>query len=170
MGIVSLFITDFFMHLWHMAWFFKWYISAICRSYWLYNAKIAHRPTNRHRLINHRDDFTLMTISIIIGDGYFGRGDLMFIASGLCWGLFSVLLRKWSFSAWHIMCGVAIWSAVIYSLIYAIFITPAFHTATPTHLAIQGIFHGIFVVIIATLTYAEAVAKLVSSKQVVSPT
>ena len=38
--------------------FFKWYISAICRSYWLYNAKIAHRPTNRHRLINHRDDFT----------------------------------------------------------------------------------------------------------------
>lgn len=102
----------------------------------------------------------LMTISIIIGDGYFGRGDLMFIASGLCWGLFSVLLRKWNFSAWHIMCGVAIWSAVIYSLIYAMFITPAFHTALPTHLAIQGIFHGIFVVIIATLTYAKAVAKI----------
>ena len=34
----------------------------------------------------------------------------------------------------------------------------------------SGYFHGIFVVIIATLTYAEAVAKLVSSKQVVSPT
>lgn len=101
-----------------------------------------------------------MTVSMIIGDGHFGRGDLMFIASGLCWGLFSVLLRKWSFSAWHIMCGVAIWSAIIYTLIYACFVTPAFDQAKPLHLVFQGIFHGIFVVIIATLTYAKAVAQI----------
>lgn len=101
-----------------------------------------------------------MTVSMIIGDGHFGRGDLMFIASGLCWGLFSVLLRKWSFSAWHIMCGVAIWSAIIYTLIYVCFVTPAFDQVKPLYLAFQGIFHSIFVVIIATLTYAKAVAQI----------
>ncbi|MFB6348860.1 DMT family transporter [Moraxella sp. ZJ142] len=102
----------------------------------------------------------VMVVMMANGSGSFGIGDAMFIASGICWGLFSVLLRKWSFSAWHIMCGVAIWSSVIYLPWYWLFVTPAFDAATPAHLAIQGVFHGIFVVIIATLTYAKAVAQI----------
>ena len=31
---------------------------------------------------------------------------------------------------------------------------------SPVHLAIQGIFHGVFVVIIATLTYVAAIQRL----------
>lgn len=102
----------------------------------------------------------LMVLMMAIDNGKFGYGDMMFIISGVFWGLFSVLLRKWHFSAWRIVCGVAVWSIIIYLPIYLAFITPAFDTVKPLHLAIQGVFHGVFVVIIATLTYAKAIVQI----------
>lgn len=103
---------------------------------------------------------TLMTVMMSIKDGGFGVGDAMFIGSAVCWGLFSVLLRRWSFTPWQVMSGVGIWSAVLYLPVYAVFVTPQFGDAKPLHLAVQGLFHGVAVVIVATLTYAKAVEKI----------
>ena len=58
------------------------------------------------------------------------------------------------------MASVAIWSAIIYLPIYALFLPKHFMEVSPVHLAIQGIFHGVFVVIIATLTYVAAIQRL----------
>lgn len=103
---------------------------------------------------------TLMTVMMSMSDDGFGIGDAMFIGSALCWGLFSVLLRRWSFSPWQAMSGVGVWSAILYLPAYVLFVTPRFADAEPLHLAVQGLFHGIAVVIVATLTYAKAVAKI----------
>lgn len=43
---------------------------------------------------------------------------------------------------------------------YAVFVTPQFGDVKPLHLAVQGLFHGVAVVIVATLTYAKAVEKI----------
>ena len=90
----------------------------------------------------------------------FGIGDGLFFISAIWWGVFTVLLRHWKLSAWHSMAGVAIWSAIIYVPIYMVFLPKNLSTPTPIHLFGQVIFHGIFVVIIATLAYVEAIKRL----------
>ena len=90
----------------------------------------------------------------------FGLGDLLFFISAVWWGIFTVLLKQWKLSAWHSMASVAIWSALIYLPIYILFIPKHFQEAEPVHLLIQGVFHGVLVVIIATLTYVAAIERL----------
>jgi drug/metabolite transporter (DMT)-like permease len=89
-----------------------------------------------------------------------GLGDLLFFISAVWWGIFTVLLKQWKLSAWHSMASVAIWSAIIYLPIYILFIPKHFQEAEPFHLLIQGLFHGVLVVIIATLTYVAAIERL----------
>lgn len=90
----------------------------------------------------------------------FGLGDLLFFISAVWWGIFTVLLKQWKLSAWHSMASVAIWSAIIYSPVYVLFVPKHFQEAEPIHLVIQGLFHGVLVVIIATLTYVAAIERL----------
>ena len=90
----------------------------------------------------------------------FGLGDILFFLSAVWWGIFTVLLKQWKLSAWHSMASVAIWSALIYLPIYILFIPKHFQQAEPVHLLIQGVFHGVLVVIIATLTYVAAIERL----------
>jgi len=90
----------------------------------------------------------------------FGIGDLLFFISAIWWGIFTVLLRQWQLSAWHSMAGVAIWSAIIYVPIYLLFLPKQLGQVALPHLFIQMIFHGVFVVIISTLTYVEAIKRL----------
>ncbi|WDZ50934.1 DMT family transporter [Acinetobacter vivianii] len=89
-----------------------------------------------------------------------GVGDLLLFISAIWWGIFTVLLKQWKLSAWHATAGVVIWSAIIYLPIYLLFIPKHFHEATPLHLLIQGLFHGVLVVIVATLTYVAAIERL----------
>ncbi|OTG80716.1 DMT family transporter [Acinetobacter sp. ANC 4648] len=90
----------------------------------------------------------------------FGFGDLLFLISAMWWGIFTVLLKQWKLSAWHSMAGVAIWSAIVYVPIYLLFLPKHLDQASLQHIVMQTIFHGIFVVIIATLTYVEAIKRL----------
>ncbi|MDO4894970.1 DMT family transporter [Moraxella sp.] len=102
----------------------------------------------------------LMGLMMVNDPAGFGFGDVMFLCSAVFWGLFSVMLRLWKFTPWQIVSGIATYSAIIYLPIYGLFFTPQLHLAKPVQLFTQAIFHGIFVVIIATLTYAKAVEKI----------
>lgn len=90
----------------------------------------------------------------------FGWGDVLFVMSAVLWAIFTVLLRKWQLSAWQAMCGVAIWSAIVYVPIYLLFLPKHLSAPEPIHLLMQTVFHGVFVVIIATLTYVAAIKRL----------
>lgn len=90
----------------------------------------------------------------------FGLGDGLFLLSAIWWGIFTVLLKQWKLSAWHAMAGVAIWSAIIFVPIYLLFFPKHWSDPEPMQLIGQVIFHGIFVVIVATLTYVEAIKRL----------
>ncbi|WP_436898929.1 DMT family transporter [Acinetobacter gyllenbergii] len=89
-----------------------------------------------------------------------GIGDLLLFISAIWWGIFTILLKQWKLSAWHATAGVVIWSAIIYLPIYLLFIPKHFQDAAPIHLLIQGLFHGILVVIVATLSYVAAIERL----------
>ncbi|KAF7275491.1 hypothetical protein GWI33_011665 [Rhynchophorus ferrugineus] len=90
----------------------------------------------------------------------FGLGDGLFLLSAMIWGTFTVLLKQSSLSAWQAMCSVAIWSAIVYIPIYILFLPKHLDDAQWQHLAIQTLFHGVLVVIVATLTYVEAIKRL----------
>lgn len=90
----------------------------------------------------------------------FSFGDALFFLSAVWWGIFTVLLKQWKLSAWHSMAGVAIWSALVYVPIYLLFLPKHLDQATLPHLVMQTIFHGVFVVIVATLAYVEAIKRL----------
>lgn len=90
----------------------------------------------------------------------FSLGDLLFFLSAVWWGIFTVLLKQWKISAWHAMAGVAIWSAVVYVPIYLVFIPKHLAEVQLNHLILQTFFHGVLVVIVATLTYIEAIKRL----------
>ena len=90
----------------------------------------------------------------------FSLGDLLFFISAICWGVFTVLLKQWKLSAFHSMAGVAIWSAIVYVPIYLLFLPKHLDQASMSHIVMQTLFHGIFVVIIATLAYIEAIKRL----------
>ncbi len=101
-----------------------------------------------------------MTTMIMAGAYHFNVGDAIFMACAFCWAGFSVLLREWQLTPWQAMCSTVFWSAVIYLPIYALFIGFSSPNASIVHLGIQGIFHSVLVMIVATVTYAMAVARL----------
>lgn len=58
------------------------------------------------------------------------------------------------------MAGVAIWAAIIFVPIYVLFLPKTLAHVQPVQLIAQVVFHGVFVVIVATLTYVEAIKRL----------
>lgn len=101
-----------------------------------------------------------MTAMILMGAYHFNVGDVIFVSCAFCWAAFSILLKEWQFTPWQTMSSSVIWSALIYLPIYALFIGFSSPDASWHHLAIQGIFHSVLVMIVATVTYAMAVARL----------
>ncbi|WP_373684144.1 DMT family transporter [Acinetobacter sp. YH12063] len=125
---------------------------------------IFKQPIDKHTWISvviMVSAISLMSYLMYVETGVaFGLGDLLFFISAIWWGIFTVLLKQWKLSAWHAMAGVAIWSAVVFVPIYLLFFPKHWSDPEPLQLIGQVIFHGIFVVIIATLTYVEAIKRL----------
>ena len=125
---------------------------------------IFKQPLDKHTWISvviMVSAISLMSYLMYVETGVaFGLGDLLFFISAIWWGIFTVLLKQWRLSAWQAMAGVAVWSAVVFVPIYLLFFPKHWSDPEPLQLIGQVIFHGIFVVIIATLTYVEAIKRL----------
>ncbi len=101
-------------------------------------------------------------VALMAQDGTFhvGLGDGFFVLAALCWGFYTALLKKWPMPPWQAMCGVAIWSALLYLPVYALWLPKGLMQASAVQIAVQALFQGVFVVIVAMLTYIGAIARL----------
>ncbi|MCL1622817.1 DMT family transporter [Moraxella sp. Tifton1] len=102
----------------------------------------------------------MMTGMILMGAYTFNLGDVIFLACAFCWSGFGILIKHWQLTPWQTLCGTVMWSAMIYLPIYTQFIGFSSPNASLVHLMIQGLFHGVLVMIVATITYAMAVVRL----------
>ncbi len=94
------------------------------------------------------------------GEFHLSIGDAYFVLGACFWGFYTVYLKRWMLPPWQAMAGVAIWTAVIYLPIYALWLPHNLSQVSTANMLEQGIFHGVFVVIIAMLTYIGAVERL----------
>ncbi len=102
----------------------------------------------------------MMGLMATSGQFHVGWGDGFFVLASLCWGFYTALLKKWSFPPWQAMCGVAIWSALLYLPVYVLALPKGLAGATWLQIGVQAVFQGIFVVIVAMLTYIGAIERL----------
>lgn len=102
----------------------------------------------------------MMAVMQYEGQFYLSIGDAFFVLGAALWGVYTVFLKRWMLPPWQAMSGVAIWTAIVYLPVYALFLPKKLEHASHLIMLEQGIFHGIFVVIIAMLTYIGAVERL----------
>ncbi|MGF7151773.1 drug/metabolite transporter (DMT)-like permease [Sphingomonas zeicaulis] len=89
------------------------------------------------------------------------KGDLLFVAAGLMWALFTVLQRHWQVEAMAATALVAVLSALVYAPTYLAIRGPAtLAAAAPAMLITQAIFLGLFAGVIALFAFGRAVQHL----------
>ncbi len=89
-----------------------------------------------------------------------GIGDLFFVLAAMSWGIYTALLKRWMLPPWQAMSGVALLSTLIYLPVYFLFLPSRLGEATISQILIQSVFQGVFVVIIAMLTFIGAAERL----------
>lgn len=94
------------------------------------------------------------------GDFHLALGDVFFVLAAAAWGIYTGLLRRWPMPPWEAMNAVAIGSALVYLPAYLLFAPKGLAQASWGQIALQGLFQGIVVVIIAMLTYIAAIRHL----------
>lgn len=131
--------------------------TALLMLFWL-----KKRPDNNTKVALAIIILTLigMTALMVMTGQSFGVGDGLFVLCAFSWGIYGILVKESKLTAWQVMCSTAIWSAFLYLPIYGLFFEPSLTGVLPHHLIIQGIFHSVIVMIVATLTYALAVERL----------
>lgn len=102
----------------------------------------------------------MMAAMLYEGEFYLNIGDFFFVLGAAFWGVYTVFLKRWMLPPWQAMSAVAIWSAVIFLPVYLLFLPKQISNVSTIHLLEQSVFHGVFVVIIAMLTYIGAVERL----------
>jgi drug/metabolite transporter (DMT)-like permease len=102
----------------------------------------------------------MMAVMQYEGQFYLSIGDAFFVLGAALWGVYTVFLKRWMLPPWQAMAGVAIWTAIFYLPVYALFLPKKLAQASHLVMLEQGVFHGVFVVIIAMLTYIGAVERL----------
>lgn len=87
-------------------------------------------------------------------------GDLLLVSGSLCWALYSALIRRWHVGPWETTIGVALVAALIYLPVYLLFLPHTLDRVSAGAIALQAVYQGIFVVIVAMVLYLQAMQRL----------
>jgi drug/metabolite transporter (DMT)-like permease len=92
------------------------------------------------------------------------KGHLLFIASGLMWGTYTVLVRGWKLDAVHAAATVCVYSMLIYMPIYLLFL-PSHMTLAHWHeVAFQSFYQGVLTGVLAFITFNRGIHILGASR------
>ncbi|MBY0613798.1 MAG: DMT family transporter [Beijerinckiaceae bacterium] len=98
------------------------------------------------------------------------KGDLLFIIAGLCWALFTILLKRWRIDAIPATAIVAVLSAFIIVPYYLAFVGFAHFLSIPTHvIVVQVVVQGLLSGVVAMMAFSQAVKTLGGAKAAVFP-
>lgn len=96
-------------------------------------------------------------VDTFMASGVAFYGDSLLLAGSCCWGIYTVLLRKWNFTPLESTISITLISGVLYLPVYFAFLPKAL-AITPWHdILLQGFYQGLMAPIIQMLIYARAV-------------
>ena len=87
-------------------------------------------------------------------------GDALLLLASITWAFYSVLAKRWGYSAWTLTRAVALGSAAVYLPIYLLWLPKQLDAAPLSMILLQGLFQGIGATILAMLFFLKAVANL----------
>lgn len=87
-------------------------------------------------------------------------GDLLILLASITWAFYSVLAKRWGFSAWTLTRAVAFGAALLYLPVYALWLPKQLDAAPLSMILLQGLFQGLGATILAMLFFLKAVAHL----------
>ena len=85
------------------------------------------------------------------------QGDALFLGASLVWAIYSVLAKRWGYSAWTLTRFVALASALLFLPVYALWLPKALSEVPTSMLLVQGLYQGIGPTIVAMLLFLKAV-------------
>jgi drug/metabolite transporter (DMT)-like permease len=88
------------------------------------------------------------------------RGDILFLCASTTWALYTVLVRKWRWSAIDATATIAVLAACVYLPVYLAWLPSKLATAPAGEIVFQGVYQGLFAVAIAGIAYTRAVEAL----------
>ncbi len=87
-------------------------------------------------------------------------GDFFMVSSSLIWAVYTVLVRRFGYGPWETAIGGVLLSALIYLPIYLLFLPKAILQTPLPMVIMQGLYHGVVVVIVAMVLYMAAMVRL----------
>lgn len=87
-------------------------------------------------------------------------GDLMFMAAGTCWAIYTLAVRAFKVDAWHATAIVSVFSMVLYLPYYLIMVDGNILDVPWYDSVIQALFQGLGTAVLALLFFTKAVALL----------
>lgn len=87
-------------------------------------------------------------------------GDAFLVAGSLCWALYSVLIKRWQIAPWDTTIGVALMAGALYLPVYVLLLPKNIGHADAATIALQAVYQGVLVVIVAMMLYLQAMARL----------
>lgn len=101
---------------------------------------------------------TAMVIYGLSTDTYqFSIGDLFFFIGSIFWATYTILLKKFNITISQALVGVTLTSFTIYLPIYLIFLPKNIMQESWNIIVMQGMFHGVLMVIVASITFIKSV-------------
>lgn len=87
-------------------------------------------------------------------------GDVLLLAGSCCWGLYTVLLRKWQMKPIESTLAITLIAGALYLPVYLLFLPKALDVTPWNTILLQGFYQGLMAPIIQMVIYARTVSLL----------
>ncbi|WP_039918054.1 DMT family transporter [Cellvibrio mixtus] len=87
-------------------------------------------------------------------------GDILLVASSIIWALYTILAKRSGLGPWETAIGSALLAALIYLPVYFLFLPKEILHAPVADIALQAIYQGVVVAVIAMFFYMAAMTRL----------
>lgn len=117
-------------------------------------------PRLRHALLCIGAGVAALAVHSMAGLGESWPGDLMMLSASLSWAIYTVLVRRWGYAPAETTIGVTLLSALCFLPVYLLWLPKGILAAPPATLAVQALYQGVLVAIVAMVLYMQALARL----------
>lgn len=105
-----------------------------------------------------------LLIDTILTDNRYWQGDASFVIACVCWGIFTVLLRRWKFAPWHATLGIIAVTTLLFTPVYALFLPHHITDTSWQMIGLQAFYQGVMATTIQMVFYGRAVHLIGATK------